>query len=414
MNDALASQCRPTPFQTNKQTHTQIGARGNCFKGLDSYIPLYEAVDAEYQPASFRFWDSDSAFARERITSSPAFLTRVDNLTAQVPFTQADVVGYDAITGGVSLTQLVAEGRLFVVDFTPLHREGLLVPAPNAFVEVPTAVFFLTGGSGSGSSTNSNLRGSSSTSSETQLMPLAIKFNVYNQHVYSPKDTHADWMLAKAAFNALDRDVNAIYHFAYHAALANIAIAAHKYLAHEHPLFRPIAMAITHTSGIIANGIVALLTPVAGLFSAYLSLDGPSIKSLLFPHYMRTFDWAETFLNTDLASRGVADIPGFLYRDDAQASYDALHAFVTQHLAPFYQTAADVQGDTELAAFLAPLSNAIGAYTPANLAYLKGFPSVAEMQTPEDVARMLTQILWLAGVQHHALNSYRILNYDRE
>jgi hypothetical protein len=36
------------------------------------------------------------------------------------------------------------------------------------------------------------------------------------------------------------------------------------------------------------------------------------------------------------------------------------------------------------------------------------------MQTPEDVARMLTQILWLAGVQHHALNSYRILNYDRE
>ena len=228
----------------------------------------------------------------------------------------------------MSLTQLVAEGRLFVVDFTPLHREGLLVPAPNAFVEVPTAVFFLTGGSGS--STSSNLRGSSTSSSsnEARLMPLAIKFNVFTQHVYSPKDTHADWMLAKAAFNALDRDVNAIYHFAYHAALANIAIAVHKYLAQEHPLFRPIAMATQHTSGIIANGIVALLTPVAGLFSAYLSLDGPSIKSLLFPHYMRTFDWAETFLQPDLASRGVADIPGFLNRDDAQASYDALHAFV--------------------------------------------------------------------------------------
>ncbi len=247
-----------------------------------------------------------------------------------------------------------------------------------------------------------------------RLMPLAIKFNVYTQHVYSPKDTHADWLLAKAAFNALERDVNAIFHFTYHSVLANIAIAAHKYLAQEHPLFHPIAMATQHTSGIVENGFIALLTPVAGLFSAYLSLDGPSIKSLLFPHFMRTFDWTQTVLNTDLAKRGVADIPGFLYRDDAGATYDALHAFVQQHLAPFYKTASDVQGDTELAAFLAPLSDATGAYTPANLAYLKGFPSSSEVQTPEDVARMLTQILWLAGVQHHALNSYRILDYDRE
>lgn len=117
---------RPLPIDANIQTYTQIGARGDCFKGLDSYIPLYEVVDDEYQPASFR----------------------------------------------------------------------------------------------------SNLHGS--TSSEARLMPLAIKFNVYTQHVYSPKDTHADWLLAKAAFNALDRDVNAIYHFVYHVALANIAIAAHK------------------------------------------------------------------------------------------------------------------------------------------------------------------------------------------
>lgn len=328
------------------------------------------------------------------------------NALREVPFTQAAVVGYSSITGGVSMQKLVAEKRLFIVDFMPLHTQGLLVPAPNAFVEVPTAVFFLTGKPTGGSS---SLRGSEGSS---RLMPLAIKFNVFNQNVYSPKDTHADWFLAKAAFNALDRDVNAIHHFALHTAIANIAISANKFLASEHPLLRPILAAATNNFGIILTGFGALLAP-DGLFDDFLSLSGPAIAWLLFPYYTRTFDWAQTFLSTDVEARGVTDIPGFLYRDDGSDLYDALHTYVKDYLKSFYTSDADVQGDPELAAFLAPLSNSTGAYTPENVAYLKGFPSSAQMRTREDVARMLTQILWIGGVAHHALNSYRVFDYDR-
>lgn len=147
---------------------------GDCFQSLASYEALYAALDPEYQPASFRFWDSDYAFARERITSSPAFITRVNSLS-EVPFTQAQVLGYDAITGGVSMQELVAQQRLFIVDFMPLYQQGVLVAAPDAFLEVPTAVFFLTGPPEKPAKRQGFTTSKHPNKSGSQLMPLAIK-----------------------------------------------------------------------------------------------------------------------------------------------------------------------------------------------------------------------------------------------
>lgn len=60
----------------NTDPSTQIGggggsSSGKCLKRLDSYELLYEAVDPKYQPAAFRFWDSDAA-SRARRPSSDA------------------------------------------------------------------------------------------------------------------------------------------------------------------------------------------------------------------------------------------------------------------------------------------------------------------------------------------------------
>lgn len=63
-----------------------------CLEHLTSYLPLYEALDPEYQPVAYKFWDSDYAFARERITSSPAFITKVQSVN-EIPFTQTQVTG---------------------------------------------------------------------------------------------------------------------------------------------------------------------------------------------------------------------------------------------------------------------------------------------------------------------------------
>ena len=69
--------------------------------------------------------------------------------------------------------------------------------AAGNYLEIPTALFFVDGAKGSSG----------------MLMPLAIQFSVYNKNTYSPQDAPADWMLAKAEFNALDNSVHAVIHF---------------------------------------------------------------------------------------------------------------------------------------------------------------------------------------------------------
>lgn len=101
---------------------TDIGL--NCIKHLNDFVPLYEALAPEYQPAAFKFYDSDYAFARERITSSPVFIKQVKHVN-DIPFTQKDVVGYDKITGGTSLTDLVAQKRVSKPAFSHQSDYGL-------------------------------------------------------------------------------------------------------------------------------------------------------------------------------------------------------------------------------------------------------------------------------------------------
>jgi len=379
-----------------------ISETGECLEHLDSYLHLYSALAPEYQPAAFQFYDSDYAFARERITSSPAFITRV-NRVGDIPFTQANVTGYNAITGGVPLADLVAQGRVFIVDFYPFYQDGVLEAAPHSVLEAPTAVFFLDGPPKKGSSID-NL---SKFAATTRLMPLAIKYNVQHSYVVSPKDPHADWFLAKAVFNCLDSDVNSILHFALHSAIANVAIAAQKNLASEHPLFRPIELAAAENFGIIFAGLELLVSP-GGSFDTDLSLSGSSVKNSLFPYFMQRFDWrVAANLSGDLAARGVTDIPGFLYRDDAAAIYNALYAYSEIYLAAFYKKPDSVMKDAELQGFLAALTN-----TSDSIAFLKGFPTTADVTNIKEVSALLTQILWVTGVKHHALNSYRSFNFD--
>lgn len=83
------------------------------------------------------------------------------------------------------MTELEAHGRLFMVDFYPLYLDGVLVTAPDSYLEAPTAVFFLDG------SIPKKTMGASMKDGPC-LMPLAIKYNVQQQYVVSPKDNHAD------------------------------------------------------------------------------------------------------------------------------------------------------------------------------------------------------------------------------
>lgn len=80
-----------------------------------------------------------------------------------------------------------------MVDFTPYNEMGLLEASPYSVLEVPTAVFFLDDDPTAKKTTKTSSKKNNKKKSALRLMPLAIKFSVSNQNVYSPMDTHADW-----------------------------------------------------------------------------------------------------------------------------------------------------------------------------------------------------------------------------
>ena len=128
------------PVLSSKQ---EDGGGGfDCIQHLDSYLPLYESLDPEYQPAAFRFYDSDYAFARERITSSPLFINLV-NQVDEIPFTQDDVVGYDEITGGVGLVDLMAQKRVSRILVASLLTLSCFLPPSCIMTPFPLPFLLL-------------------------------------------------------------------------------------------------------------------------------------------------------------------------------------------------------------------------------------------------------------------------------
>ena len=84
---------------------------------------------------------------------------------------------------------------MFIVDL--VQYKDSVTPSPESIQEFPIGVFFIDG----------------KTPKEGKLMPLAIKFTVNNENVYSPKDERLDWFFAKTVFDTLDTNLGAINHF---------------------------------------------------------------------------------------------------------------------------------------------------------------------------------------------------------
>jgi hypothetical protein len=82
-------------------------------------------------------------------------------------------------------------------------------------------------------------------------------------------------------------------------------------------------------------------------------------------------------------------------------SYKNCCAPTAAETTPFYPTPQSITGDRQLQAFLADLS--VGG--PASI---PGFPAPSTIFTSKRLAGIAAQVMWLAGVQHHAVNSDKV------
>jgi len=161
--------------------------------------------------------------------------------------------------------------------------------------------------------------------------------------------------------------------------------------------------ACRNNGGVIASGLRILLTPGFGKFDSFLYTSSDSIRKTLMPAVSQEYDWRNTYLDEDLKRRGITDIPNFLYKDDAGAIYKAMAKYTEAYITPYY-TDLKVTDDQELTAFVTALSTG----EPGQSGFLKGFPGPADVKTAADVTNIVTQVMWLTGASHHALNSKMI------
>lgn len=161
-------------------------------------------------------------------------------------------------------------------------------------------------------------------------------------------------------------------------------------------------------TGIIDSG-VAFLLPPGSIFDRWLAVNSTSLATKLLPYLADTYNWTDNYIAVNLARRGIADIPGFAYAQDAGTLYDSFRRYAHTYLRGVYMTmrprGASMSRDRQLMAFLADVSAGGPAAIP-------GFPQPTEAVASYDsLAQVLAQVMWLAA-EHHALNSNKVLNYD--
>ncbi|KAI0554027.1 lipoxygenase [Xylaria curta] len=365
----------------DKQTaFDAINATGGV-KSLGEYRKLYDhqwvltAPEGPYT-GMLSNYTSDLLFSMERLSTAPASVARVGANDALL-----FAVDNAASIAGLSLEQLQAQGRLFVIDY--LDQKDLPRSSEYKFGAACQAYFYIHPQSG-------------------DFLPLAIKPNVEGSDlVYTPEDEENDWTLAKLMFNLNDVWFTQWFHLAAgHEAAEIVYLAAIRTLSEEHPLMSILhrlmkqCWAMRHSA---EERLINVGGPVDQLFPWAGSSAGKYTDALYQSGLASKFQ--ANYLEANLKSRGLLnstfgpELKSFPFLEDASLVTDAIRAFMKSFVSSYYPTSDDVTADTELQAWI----------QEAGPAEIKDFPTT--VTDVDGIVDIMTHMCYLVAVQHGVLNS---------
>lgn len=358
------------------------------FKKLADYIEVFTLFPV---PGSVETWQDDRVFGSQRLAGlNPLAVCRVidgagDGVSwgALSPKLSPTILG--AQFGGQSLADILQAGRLYVTDFASLQGA---VP-DGQFQLAPVALFVRPDGFDG-------------------LVPVAIQLtqNPGDEYVFlapqgQQNETDFRWLMAKSYLQCADLNQNQIVN---HLALTHLieegfALATHRHLAWQHPLFRLLDKHFTALMVINQIGMQTLINP-GGLVDKVLDVRLAGAFKLIEQAYAAwTFD--DTGLPAHLRGRGVGDanqLPYYPYRDDGLLIWNRLGQYVEEYLGLYYKTDSDVTGDYELQAWAKQLSGG----SDGGAGKVPGFP--ASITTLAQLCDIVQRLIWTAGPQHAAVN----------
>ena len=342
-------------------------------ESVDEYGKLFAALPAV---PVWSKWDDDKAFAWQRVAGvNPMSIRRIEALPESIGITPEHYL--QAVGDQDDMRSAAAEGRLFACDYTMFGGVPMGVTnGRNKFMPATYAVFASVHG---------------------ELKPIAIQVGANaGDPVFTPGDGYG-WRLAKLAFNVCD----ATHHETTshlgrtHMVMEAVAIATRRQLASHHPLYDLLHAHTDHTMPINHSAATSLIAPggtidqvfaptieaAAGLVRA--AIDGLPINVASPPD--------------ELKLRGVDDVAMLVeypYRDDALLVWGAIEKYIGAYVGHYYESDADVVGDTELAAWVTELGADDGGR-------LKG---VDPPSTVAELAKLVATFVWIGTGQHSAVN----------
>ncbi|GLT82869.1 hypothetical protein SLE2022_012020 [Rubroshorea leprosula] len=302
---------------------------------------------------------------------------------------------------GMSVQQALEQNKLFILDYHDAYLPFLdrINALEGRKAHATRTIFFLT-------------------PMET-LKPIAIELslcpvdpNTPSKQVLTPPvdaTTNWLWQLAKAHVCSNDAGVHQLVHhwLRVHACMEPFIIAAHRRLSTMHPVFKLLDPHMRYTLEINAQARETLIN--AG---GVIETDFTPAKYCMLLSCAAYRDWWRfdmEGLPADLIRRGMAIpdptqpqglrllIKDYPYATDGLLIWSAIEKLVRTYVNYYYQDSNKVQADNELQAWYKESIN-VGH---ADVCDSSWWP---KLSSQDDLASILTTIIWIASAQHAALN----------
>jgi len=133
----------------------------------------------------------------------------------------------------------------------------------------------------------------------------------------------------------------------------------------------------------------------------YTSIGSDGFRQLM-SKYLKQFTFDELDLVKDLEGRGVNDperLPGYFYRDDGLNLWSCISRYCTGVVSQFYSGNEDVEGDTELQAWIDEISRVgFGTLTTEQRQSLS-------LTSLSELAGLMTKLIFAMTCQHSATHT---------
>jgi len=305
----------------------------------------------------------------------------------------------------LSLAKMIRDGKLYACDYAALIGDGDLAPKESClhdkhrYLPSPIALFYWNDSPPDGYPSDYG----QDNGRPGVLQPFAIQLGqTPDSAIFSPNDVfdandanHLKWKVAKYFVNvACAIQHESVAHLGdCHLIMEAVAVATHRQLAKEHPLFCLLEPHLRFTISINDGASHNLIVP-GGVVAANVGANIAWTLQMV-NDARKAWRWGENSPDKIFSLRGMHQLAAYPFRDDTLLLWQAIKDFVAAYVAIYYTSDHAVSADRELKAWVDELVSTQHGNLP-------GFP--ATLDTREQLVEVVAQMIYTAGPLHASVN----------